>query len=93
VHHGSAARAEQVIDQACRASGDVLLFAHGHILRVIAARWIGMPVAGDDPEAVRDAVEIPLPRARPRADRHSAEQLAPEFESDHAPRTRLKALR
>lgn len=35
-----AARADQVIADAVRAAGDVLIFAHGHILRVLAARWI-----------------------------------------------------
>ena len=25
--------------------GDVALFAHGHILRVVTARWLGMEVA------------------------------------------------
>ncbi len=39
------ARADQVLERARDAPGDVLLFAHGHILRVIAARWIELPVA------------------------------------------------
>ncbi len=36
-----AVRADAVIAEAVRSSGDVLIFAHGHILRVIAARWAG----------------------------------------------------
>jgi probable phosphoglycerate mutase len=35
-----AARADRVIADAVRSPGDVLMFAHGHILRVIVARWI-----------------------------------------------------
>ncbi len=35
-------RAGRVIDQATQASGDVALFAHGHVLRILAARWIGL---------------------------------------------------
>jgi broad specificity phosphatase PhoE len=38
-------RADKVIASATRTAGDVLLFAHGHILRVIAARWAELPVA------------------------------------------------
>ena len=38
-----AARADRVIAEAVRAGGDVLMFAHGHILRVVVARWIGEP--------------------------------------------------
>ena len=42
-----AARAERVIDQAQNARGDVAVFAHGHVLRVLAARWAGLlPTAG-----------------------------------------------
>jgi probable phosphoglycerate mutase len=37
-----AARADRVIARARAAEGDVALFAHGHVLRVLAARWIGM---------------------------------------------------
>ncbi len=36
-------RADRVIDVARSADGDVALFAHGHVLRVIGARWIGLP--------------------------------------------------
>jgi broad specificity phosphatase PhoE len=35
-----AKRADSVIADAITAGGDVLMFAHGHILRVIVARWI-----------------------------------------------------
>jgi probable phosphoglycerate mutase len=37
------ARVDRVIARARAASGDVALFAHGHVLRVFAARWIGLP--------------------------------------------------
>jgi probable phosphoglycerate mutase len=38
-----AARADRVIARARVVDGDVALFAHGHVLRVLAARWIGLP--------------------------------------------------
>lgn len=41
-----AARADRVIAAACDAPGDVLLVAHGHLLRVLAARWIGLAAEG-----------------------------------------------
>ena len=37
------ARVDRVIARARAADGDVALFAHGHVLRVLAARWIGLP--------------------------------------------------
>jgi probable phosphoglycerate mutase len=41
------ARADRVIARARAASGDVALFAHGHVLRVLGARWLGLsPAAG-----------------------------------------------
>lgn len=40
-----AARAQAVIDRAVRAGGDVALFGHGHILRVLTACWLGLPPA------------------------------------------------
>lgn len=38
-----AARVDRVIARVRAAPGDALLFAHGHILRVLAARWLGLP--------------------------------------------------
>jgi broad specificity phosphatase PhoE len=38
------ARADRAIGRLRGADGDALAFAHGHILRVVAARWIGMGV-------------------------------------------------
>jgi probable phosphoglycerate mutase len=40
------ARADRVVAEARGAGGDVLAFAHAHILRVVAARWLGLPPAG-----------------------------------------------
>ncbi len=37
-----AARADRVIERVRATDGDSLLFAHGHILRVLGARWIGL---------------------------------------------------
>ncbi len=37
-----AARADEVVEWARSADRDVLVFAHGHILRVIGARWLGL---------------------------------------------------
>src|SRR5258708_2775812 len=38
-----AGRARKVTQRAKAASGDVMLVAHGHILRVLAACWLGLP--------------------------------------------------
>jgi broad specificity phosphatase PhoE len=38
-----AARADRVIARARAAEGDVALFAPGHLLRVLGARWLGLP--------------------------------------------------
>jgi probable phosphoglycerate mutase len=38
-----AARADHVISRARAIDGDVLLFAHGHILRVVTAVWLELP--------------------------------------------------
>src|SRR6202142_4158352 len=36
------ARVDRVIAQAAAVNGDAALFAHGHVLRVLAARWLGL---------------------------------------------------
>jgi probable phosphoglycerate mutase len=41
------ARAQRVIERVTAVDGDVALFAHGHILRVLGACWLGLqPVDG-----------------------------------------------
>jgi probable phosphoglycerate mutase len=37
------ARVDRLIGELRELDGDVALFAHGHVLRVLAARWIGLP--------------------------------------------------
>jgi len=38
-----AARADRIVERAREVDGPIIAFAHGHILRVIGARWIGAP--------------------------------------------------
>ena len=40
-----AARCDRVVVRIKDAPGPVLVFAHGHVLRALAARWLGLPVA------------------------------------------------
>jgi probable phosphoglycerate mutase len=37
------ARAEAVLARISGVDGDVALFAHGHLLRILTARWLGLP--------------------------------------------------
>jgi len=38
-------RADRVVEELRSAGGDAAVFAHGHLLRVLAARWLGLPPA------------------------------------------------
>jgi broad specificity phosphatase PhoE len=38
------ARADRVLERIRAADGDVALFSHGHMLRSLGARWIGVPI-------------------------------------------------
>jgi broad specificity phosphatase PhoE len=42
------ARADRVIAHVRAVEGNVALFAHGHVLRVFAARWIGLPAGAGE---------------------------------------------
>jgi broad specificity phosphatase PhoE len=39
-------RVDRVIERARLVEGDTLCVAHGHVLRVLAARWLGLPPVG-----------------------------------------------
>ena len=41
-----AERTERVIERAAQAGGQVALFAHAHVLRILAATWLGLPARG-----------------------------------------------
>jgi probable phosphoglycerate mutase len=40
-----AARVDRVLARVRRTGGEVALFAHGHVLRALAARWLGLDVS------------------------------------------------
>jgi broad specificity phosphatase PhoE len=48
-------RADRVIAEVRAIGGDVLIFAHGHVLRVLASRWLGEPAAGGRHYALQTA--------------------------------------
>lgn len=39
-----AARVDRIVDELLDAGDDVAVFAHGHLLRALAVRWIGLPI-------------------------------------------------
>jgi probable phosphoglycerate mutase len=48
-------RVDRVIGEVRQVAGDVLIFAHGHVLRVLTARWLGEPPAGGRHYALQTA--------------------------------------
>jgi probable phosphoglycerate mutase len=58
------ARADRVIERLEAADGLAVAFAHGHILRVLAARWVGLPAAGGRYLALSTATLSALGRER-----------------------------
>jgi len=48
-------RADRVIAEVRQADGDVLIFAHGHVLRVLASRWLDEPPEGGRHYALQTA--------------------------------------
>jgi broad specificity phosphatase PhoE len=48
-------RADRVIAEVRGVDGDVLIFAHGHVLRVLASRWLGEPPEGGRHYALQTA--------------------------------------
>ncbi len=48
-------RTDRVIAEVRGVEGTVLIFAHGHVLRVLAARWLGEPPAGGRHYALQTA--------------------------------------
>jgi broad specificity phosphatase PhoE len=48
-------RTDRVIAEVRAVDGDVLIFAHGHVLRVLASRWLGEPPEGGRHYALQTA--------------------------------------
>jgi len=76
----AAARADRVIDRIRATDGDALVFGHGHLSRILAARWCGQP-PGMGAHLLLDAASISVlsyERATPaiRSWNRSLDQLA-----------------
>lgn len=74
------ARVDRVIARARAAEGDVALFPHGHVLRVLAARWIGSPSLPESSFCSYGHFErarLLSRHARPRGVEWAAPRLAP----------------
>jgi broad specificity phosphatase PhoE len=53
-------RTDRVIAEVRAVGGDVLVFAHGHVLRVLTARWLGEPPEGGRHYALQTAARSVL---------------------------------
>jgi broad specificity phosphatase PhoE len=58
-------RTDRVIARARAASGDVAMFAHGHVLRALAGRWIGLPASAGQHFLLDTGTRV-CPRLLPR---------------------------
>jgi probable phosphoglycerate mutase len=61
------ARADRVLAELRSATGDVAVFSHGHFLRVLAARWVGLEPSGGALLALDPATISVLGHERERA--------------------------
>lgn len=77
-------RVDRVIERARSIVGDTLCVAHGHVLRVLAARWVGLPPVGGRLWAL-EAGSIGVlgwERETPVTSRWNLRSLAPEAPPD-----------
>jgi broad specificity phosphatase PhoE len=59
-------RADRAIARALETQGDVAIVAHGHLLRILGARWIGLPASGGGALALDTATRCELGFERER---------------------------
>jgi probable phosphoglycerate mutase len=71
------ARADRLLTEIRAAEGDVVVFGHGHMLRVLAARWLGLEVADGSLFALATGTLSTLGYEHERAVVHSWGALPP----------------
>ncbi len=70
-------RVDALVDELSGLSGDAVLFSHGHVLRVLAARWIGLPRARRRPPRALDRRRLRAWLGARGAGHLALEQLGP----------------
>ena len=88
----SPTRADRVIDQIQRIDGDVAIFSHGHFLRVLATRWLGLPPV-DGRLLMLDAADISVLEAGARAARDPPGNGSPLRSGGEGPSTFVRVRR